>query len=219
MRAVGACGLQAAGGIPFEALAGDLIGGAIGCAMAGQDEFGKLARLVPAVMAAVLDAGVAVARFKQLASGIPAVGLQSLIEPFFLHQSVHHVPGKAALGAVLVEQARQATGAVVLEVQGQATVDSAAQPSPQVVGQLDAAGRLGAARTSSSGITALGAVQRNVHDLTGAVVLVVLAAAVGVDGGDHAACGIAFEPLALAQGVGDLQQFAKAVVLVVGAVA
>ena len=115
--------------------------------------------------------------------------------------------------------ASQTSGCVVFELQRQTPVDSADQAAPQVVGQIDVAGRLGAARTSSSGITALGAVQRNVHDLTGAVVLVVLAAAVGVDGGDHAACGIAFEPLALAQGVGDLQQFAKAVVLVVGAVA
>ena len=59
-------------------------------------------------------AGAAVAGFEQLASGIPAVALQALVESFFLHQAVHHVPGKAALGAVGGALAaglqRQATG-------------------------------------------------------------------------------------------------------------
>ena len=50
VRAVGACGLQAASGIPFEALAGDLVGGNVGAAMAGQDEFGEPPGLVPAVV-------------------------------------------------------------------------------------------------------------------------------------------------------------------------
>ena len=166
-------------------------------------------------MGAALCGGVAVPGFAELASRIPAVALQALIEPFFLHQPVNHVPGKAALRAVLVEQAAQTSGCVVFELQRQTPVDSADQAAPQVVGQIDVAGRFGAAGTSR--VTALGAVQRDVHDLPGAVVLVLLAAAVGVDGGDHAACGIAFEPLALAQRVGYLQQLAKAVVLVVGA--
>ena len=38
---------------------------------------------------AVLLCGVAIAGFEQLARRIPAVALQALIEPFFLHQPVH----------------------------------------------------------------------------------------------------------------------------------
>ena len=65
-------------------------------------------------MGAALCGGVAVPGFAELASRIPAVALQALIEPFFLHQPVNHVPGKAALRAVLVEQAAQASGCVSL---------------------------------------------------------------------------------------------------------
>jgi hypothetical protein len=54
---------------------------------------------VPAVVRALLLAGAAVAGFEQLACRIPAVGLQPLVEPFFLGEPVHHVPGKAALAA------------------------------------------------------------------------------------------------------------------------
>lgn len=48
--ACGARGQQAPDSIPFEALAGDLVGGNVGAAMAGQDEFGEPPGLVPAVV-------------------------------------------------------------------------------------------------------------------------------------------------------------------------
>ena len=50
VRAEGARGQQAPDSIPFEALAGDLVGGNVGAAMAGQDEFGEPPGLVPAVV-------------------------------------------------------------------------------------------------------------------------------------------------------------------------
>jgi hypothetical protein len=87
----------------------------------------------------------------QLACRIPAVGLQPLVEPFFLGEPVHLVPRKAALRAVLVEQAAQTSGCVVFELQRQPAMGSADQAAPQVVGQLDgvlaadAFGRLDAA--------------------------------------------------------------------------
>ena len=50
VRAECARGQQAPDSIPFEALAGDLVGGNVGAAMAGQDEFGEPPGLVPAVV-------------------------------------------------------------------------------------------------------------------------------------------------------------------------
>lgn len=50
LRAECARGQQAPDSIPFEALAGDLVGGNVGAAMAGQDEFGEPPGLVPAVV-------------------------------------------------------------------------------------------------------------------------------------------------------------------------
>ena len=204
VRAVGACGLQAASGIPFKVLAGDLIGRDIGCAMARQGQLAQLARIVPAVTGAVLLCGVAIAGFAELASRIPAVVLQAPVEPFFLHQPVHHVPGKAALRAVFVEQAAQTSSCVVFELQRQTAVDSADQAAPQVVGQID-------------GVLAADPFSRlDMAELALGVVRITLDLAIGQPGGADAALAITLMHGALAQRIDDLEQLAKAVVAVFG---
>ena len=169
-----------------------------------QLSLGQTPSVVPAVMGAALCGGVAVPGFAELASRIPAVVLQAPVEPFFLHQPVHHVPGKAALRAVLVEQAAQTSGCVVFELQRQTAVDSADQAAPQVVGQID-------------GVLAADPFSRlDMAELALGVVRITLDLAIGQPGGADAALAITLMHGALAERVDDFQQLAKAVVAVLG---
>lgn len=92
---------------------------------------------VPGIAGGVLVLGIAIGAGQQLAGGIPAVALQPLVKTFFLHQAVLCVPGKAALGAVLVHQPGQAPCAVVLQADAPAPLAALQQPAPQVVAQMD----------------------------------------------------------------------------------
>jgi hypothetical protein len=90
---------EASGRIPFVAVG---LGRRMG--RGGQLTFDQSAAFVPAVVAAALPCSVAVRGFHELACRIPAVALQPLVKPFFLHEPVQRVPGKAALGSVFVDE-------------------------------------------------------------------------------------------------------------------
>ena len=165
-------------------------------------------------MAAALLRGVAVRGFHELACRIPAIALQPLVKPFFLHEPVQRVPGKAALRSVLVDETREAACAVVFEGQGEAAMCSLDQPAPEVVAQVDAGvGGLGFA----GGARRLG--RLDAREVACAVVVVALDLAVGQFAGHDAPLAVALVALALAQGVVHFDERAPAVVVVVRAVA
>lgn len=196
-------GAQAPGAIPFKALAGDLIGWHIGAAMAWQRDFGELARLVPAVLAAVLDAGAAVAGFEQLACRIPAVGLQPLVEPFFLGEPVITSQAKRLwLLFSLIRRVRRPARSYSNCRRSPPWVRLMRRP-PQVVGQLD-------------GVRRLAFAQLDAADLPLGVVRIALGLAIGQARGRDAALAVAMVHGALAQRIDDLDQLAEAVVAVFG---
>ena len=208
-------GHEASGRIPFVAVG---LGRRMG--RGGQLAFDQSAAFVPAVVAAALPCGVAVRGFHELACRIPAVALQPLVEPFFLHEPVQRVPGKAALGSVFVDETREAAGAVVFEGQGEAAMCSLDQPAPEVVAQVDAGvgGRCSRALPPHEG-GERGLGRFDAREVACAVVVVALDLAVGQFAGHDAALAVALVALALAQGVAHFDERTPAVVVVVRAVA